>query len=183
MKEKTPVSRYCCFLSYVQSRQFDVLPQTPLNLAQATVLEKTSDIPTPLLLSMKTSLQRWSLAASALGVSALVGVSSAFAQSFAGPDPNLPGTPSAGGSDANTYRNIVISVITAVLNFLALVAVVVVIIAGIRLIVSQGNEEELGKAKKAIFYALIGLVIVLLARVIVGIVTNYLSDQVGGGSQ
>jgi succinate dehydrogenase/fumarate reductase cytochrome b subunit len=132
---------------------------------------------------MKTSLQRWSLAASAMGVSAFVGASSAFAQSFAGPDPSLPGTPAAGSSDPNAFRQIVISIINAVLNFLALVAVVVVVIAGIRLIISQGNEEELGKAKKAIFYALIGLVIVLFARVIVGLVTNYLASQVGGASQ
>jgi succinate dehydrogenase/fumarate reductase cytochrome b subunit len=126
---------------------------------------------------MKTALQRWSLAASAASVTALVYVSSAFGQSFAGPDPNLPGTPAAGQS-AENYRQIVINIITAVLNFLALIAVVVVVIAGIRLIVSQGDDEAKDKAKKAIFYALIGLVIVLFARVIVGLITNYLASEV-----
>jgi hypothetical protein len=126
---------------------------------------------------MNTTLSRWSLAASAASVTALVGISSAVAQ-FAGPDPTLPGTPSAGGTDAENYRQIVIRILTAVLNFLALIAVVVVVIAGIRLIISQGDEEAMGKAKKAIFYALIGLVIVLFARVIVGLITSYLATQV-----
>ncbi len=131
---------------------------------------------------MNTTLQRWTLAASAAGVSALVGISSAFAQAFAGPDPNLPGTPPA-GQNTQAYRNIIITIITAVLNFLALIAVVVIVIAGIQLIISQGNEDAMGKAKKTIYYALLGLVIVLFARVIVGLVTNYLASQVGGVSQ
>lgn len=126
---------------------------------------------------MKTTLRRWSTAAAAASVTSLVHVSSAFGQSFAGPDPNLPGTPAAGGS-AEDYRSIVIDVLAAVLNFLALIAVVVVVIAGIRLIISQGDEDAKEKAKKTIFYALIGLVIVLFARVIVGLITNYLASEV-----
>jgi succinate dehydrogenase/fumarate reductase cytochrome b subunit len=125
---------------------------------------------------MKTTLRRWSTAAAAASVTSLVHVSSAFGQ-FAGPDPALPGTPAAGGS-AEDYRRIVIDVLAAVLNFLALIAVVVVVIAGIRLIISQGDEDAKEKAKKTIFYALIGLVIVLFARVIVGLITNYLASEV-----
>jgi hypothetical protein len=127
---------------------------------------------------MKSTLQRWSLAASAASITAMVKISSAFAQTgFAGQDPTIPGTPAA-GTGAQAYRDIIIKVLTAVLNFLALIAVIVVVIAGIRLIVSQGEEETKEKAKKTIFYALMGLVIVLFARVIVGLITNYLSGAV-----
>lgn len=69
-------------------------------------------------------------------------------------------------------------IVTAVLNFLALIAVIVVIIAGIRLIVSQGEDEAKDKAKKTILYALLGLIIVLFARVIVGLITVYLASRV-----
>lgn len=127
-------------------------------------------------------LRRCSLAVSAAGVTAFVGISSALAQSFAGPDPNLPGTAPGGSGSAGTYRGIIITILVSVLNFLALVAVVVIVIAGIRLIVSQGEEEAKEKAKKTIFYALIGLIIVLFARVIVGLITSYLANQVGGAS-
>lgn len=126
------------------------------------------------------ALQKLSLSASAAAVTTMVTASSVLAQgSFAGPDPEIPGTPGAGQGDAGSLRQIIEQIIVAVLNFLALIAVVVVIIAGIRLIVSQGNDEEKDKAKKAIFYALAGLVIVLFARVIVGLVTNYLAGEVG----
>ncbi len=129
---------------------------------------------------MKSLLQRASLYASAAMITGLVKVS-AYANNggFAGPTPNI-GTPE--GQNAEGIRGIIVSIIKAVLNFLALIAVVVIIIAGIRLIVSQGEEEQKEKAKKAIFYALIGLIIVLFARVIVGLITEYLATQVGNGN-
>lgn len=123
------------------------------------------------------SLVRSSLTAagaSALWATAYAG--SVLAQGFGGPDPELDGTP--GSASEGDVRRIITDVLNAVLNFLALVAVVVVVIAGIRLIISQGNEEQLTSSRKAIFYALIGLVIVLFARVIVGLVTDYLADEV-----
>lgn len=104
-------------------------------------------------------------------------ISTAFAQGFAGDTPDL-GLPEA--SNPDEVREVIVSVIEAILNFLALVAVIVIIIAGIRLIVSQGEEEQKEKAKKTIFYAIIGLVIILFARVIVSLVTVYLADEVGG---
>jgi hypothetical protein len=103
---------------------------------------------------------------------------SVFAQEFAGPTPDVGGLPEA--SDPEDVRSIVIDILAAVLNFLALIAVVVVIIAGIRLIVSQGEDEQKEKAKKTILYAIIGLVVVLFARVIVSLITVYLRDEVGG---
>jgi amino acid transporter len=123
---------------------------------------------------MKATLKRASLFASAVSIIAMVNVSTALAQ-FAGPSPEI-GTP--GGADESQLREIIINIIKAVLNFLALLAVIVIVIAGIRLIVSQGEEEPKEKAKKTILYALIGLIIVLFSRVIVGMVTEYLSDEV-----
>jgi hypothetical protein len=122
---------------------------------------------------MKTTIQRLSLYVSATAVTALVHAS-AFAQ-FAGPTPDI-GTPS--GGDPESIRRVITTIITAILNFLALVAVVIVVIAGIRLIVSQGEEDAKEKAKKTILYALVGLVIVLFARIIVELITEYLAGQV-----
>jgi len=103
-------------------------------------------------------------------------VSTAFAQ-FAGESPDVAGLP--GGADEDDLRRIIVDILASVLNFLALIAVVVVVIAGIRLIVSQGEDDAKDKAKKTIFYALMGLAVVLFARVIVGLVTVYLAQQVG----
>lgn len=111
------------------------------------------------------------------GVLSMSMISSAFAQEFGGPTPDIAGLPDA--ADESSIRQIIVDVLASVLNFLALIAVVIVVIAGIRLIVSQGDDDTKDKTKKTIFYALMGLAIVLFARVIVGLVTVYLAEQVG----
>ena len=106
---------------------------------------------------------------SALFAHALWGVSKMFAQ-FGGPIPNIPGTPAA--IDEGGVRDRVTDLLIIVLNFLALISVIYLIIAGIRLITSQGEEEAKDKAKKTILYVLAGLLLILFARVIVGFVAN-----------
>ncbi len=122
---------------------------------------------------MISSLSRSVTRVSTAAVSAFIGVSSAFAQ-FGGDLPDIEGTPD-GSTD---IRDVITQTLSYVLSFLALIAVIVLVIAGIRLIVSQGNEEERDKAKKTILYAVIGLLIVLFARVIVGFFTTTLPDNV-----
>lgn len=73
----------------------------------------------------------------------------------------------APGTGAQGIRDAILKVFKTVLSFLALAAVIVIVIAGIRLIVSQGEEEQKNTAKKTILYAVIGLILVLAARVIV----------------
>ncbi len=58
-------------------------------------------------------------------------------------------------------------VISFILGFLALIAVIIVIYAGIRIILSLGNEEEFKNMRSLIFRALIGLFVILVSYVIV----------------
>jgi uncharacterized membrane protein len=83
---------------------------------------------------------------------------------------NIPDIVGANGD----IRTIIIRILKAVLNFMALVAVVLIVIAGIRLVVSQGEEAEKDKAKKTIIYVIIGLIVIVLARAIVEFVANVL---------
>jgi hypothetical protein len=62
---------------------------------------------------------------------------------------------------------IILKVINFILAFLGILAVLFVVIAGVRLVVSQGDDTAKEKAKKSIIYVLIGLVIVILAGTIV----------------
>ncbi len=121
------------------------------------------------------SLKKYSASLASAGALSMAMVTSAFAQ-FAGPSPDLEGIPDA--TDSDGLRETIINIIEAILNFLALIAVIIIIVAGIRLIVSQGEDEQKDKAKKTILYAIVGLVIVLFARVIVGLVTVYLAEEV-----
>lgn len=69
-------------------------------------------------------------------------------------------------------RSLIEQALRFVLNFLALAAVIAIVVAGIILVVSGGNDEQKDRAKRIILYAIIGLLVVFFARVIVGFFTE-----------
>ena len=84
------------------------------------------------------------------------------------PDPDtVPGL--SGDVD---IKSTIVDLLTRVLDFVLIVAVVFVVVAGIRLIISGGDEGEKDKAKKTIIYVVVGIIVVLLARVIVTFTNN-----------
>ena len=106
-------------------------------------------------------------------------------KAFAGDRGNLFGpVPDIGGvtaTDTAAIREGILQVLDVVLGFMALIAVIVVVIAGVRLVISQGEEQEKDKAKKTIFYAIIGLVIILFAQGIIGFIQD-IGEEVGTGN-
>jgi FtsH-binding integral membrane protein len=88
---------------------------------------------------------------------------------FGGPVPVI-----SGAATGNT-RGAVTTTLNFVLSFLALLAVVFIIIGGFRIATAGGNEENLTKGRKMIIYALIGLVVVFFANIIVGFITSELA--------
>lgn len=71
-------------------------------------------------------------------------------------------------------KTAIASIIAKVLDFILIVAVLYVVIAGIRLIVSGGDDGAKDKAKNTIFFVIAGIVIILFARVIVSFVNTAL---------
>lgn len=65
-------------------------------------------------------------------------------------------------------------IINYFLGLVGLIAVLMLVIGGIRYITSGGNEQTIEKAKQTILYAIIGIVIVVLAYAIVFTITNTL---------
>jgi hypothetical protein len=61
-------------------------------------------------------------------------------------------------------------------NILALVAgiaaVIMIIVAGIKFITSQGEPSAVGEARKTIIYTAVGLVVIVLARTIITFVVS-----------
>ncbi len=75
-------------------------------------------------------------------------------------------------NDANaSSSNPVYGILKSVLNILSyaigIIAVIVIIIAGLRLILSGGDPQTLNSARNAIIYAAIGIVVAALAQSIV----------------
>ena len=89
------------------------------------------------------------------------------------PDP-IPGLQTGTGTDG--IKDAIVAVLTTILNFILLIAVVYVVVAGIRLIVSGGDEGEKDKAKQTIIYVIIGIIVVLFARVIVTFINNIITS-------
>jgi lysylphosphatidylglycerol synthetase-like protein (DUF2156 family) len=68
-----------------------------------------------------------------------------------------------------------LNVMSAVLLFMALIAVVVVIYAGIMMILSLGNEDQFKKSRTLIIRALLGLFVILVSFVIVQFIVQAFS--------
>ena len=86
-------------------------------------------------------------------------------------------TDSYGTEDA---QNFVLQIIGGLLNFVAIIAVVMLIIAGLRLVISLGNQESLQAAKKNVLWTLGGLAIVILALLIVQNITEKVYETTKG---
>jgi amino acid transporter len=78
-------------------------------------------------------------------------------------------------------ESLAISVINWVLGLLALVAVVLILVGGFRWMTAGGNEEKVESAKKTLYAALIGLVIILAGWGVSVYVINNLLDFTNAG--
>lgn len=69
-------------------------------------------------------------------------------------------------------------ILTKAINFIsifvAVAAVIMIIVSGLRMILSSGNPEKVAGAKNGVIYSLIGLVVALIAQSIVVFVLNKL---------
>lgn len=79
-------------------------------------------------------------------------------------DTNLPMPPLDQGS--------VSTVLSIIFGLAGTIAIIVVIIAGIQYMFSQGDPQKIAKHKNTIIYALVGLVVSALAFAIVRVVLN-----------
>lgn len=83
-----------------------------------------------------------------------------------------------GGADATERIN---TLVRQVINFLSaivgIVAVIMIIVGGLRYITSGGNDTSVTSAKNTILYAIIGLIIVALSQLIVRFVLGKLTIE------
>lgn len=70
---------------------------------------------------------------------------------------------------------LITAIIRVLFALISIAAVVLIIISGFRMVLASGNEEQLTKAKKAITWAIIGLIVSLLSFSIVSIIQNLIS--------
>lgn len=74
--------------------------------------------------------------------------------------------------------DVIISITKIVLTLASVVALLFIIIAGVRYITSTGDEKHAEQAKKAILYAIIGLIVIGVAAALV----NFTVFAIRGGA-
>lgn len=83
---------------------------------------------------------------------------------------------SCNGTGQTTPTSQLDTLITTIINVLTIVvgviAVIMIIVAGAKFITSNGDTSKVASAKSSIIYAIIGLVVVVLAQTIVHYVVN-----------
>lgn len=81
------------------------------------------------------------------------------------------------GSSGN-LSNVVINILNVVIGLLGVVAVIFIIIGGINYMTSSGDSAKVKKARDTILYAVIGLIVSILA----GVIVNFVIDATTKGS-
>lgn len=89
---------------------------------------------------------------------------------------DIPGCLSGPNNDVATLACIP-GVLQNIINFLVLFAGVVcvflIIIAGYKIVTSEGDPEKMSSARKTLFYAIGGFLLVILSFVILNIIATY----------
>ncbi len=75
-------------------------------------------------------------------------------------------------------KPLAVRIVNYALTFLGIIAVLMIIFAGVKYITAAGKQESIDSAKKIILYSLIGIIIILLSFAIVNTV---LGSATGGG--
>ena len=83
-----------------------------------------------------------------------------------------------GATAKDNVQDIVKNVINLILIVLGMVAVIMIVIGGIRYTTSNGDSSSVKAAKDTILYAVVGLVVAILAYAIV----NFVLGRFSGGS-
>ena len=67
---------------------------------------------------------------------------------------------------------IITNVINVLLGIVGVVAIIMVIVGALRMVLSAGNEKTVADARNTILYAVIGLIVAILAFAIVNFITG-----------
>ncbi len=86
------------------------------------------------------------------------------------------GVNAIGGGDAPKLTEFIKSIVNILLYLVGVIAVIMIIIGGIKYVTSNGDSSAVTSAKNTIMYAIIGVVVAILAFAIV----NWIITAIGG---
>lgn len=96
-----------------------------------------------------------------------------------GEDTSVPTAFGEKRSDVRDPREVILYIVKIFFTFLGIICVGFVLFAGYKWMTAQGDQNTIDEAKKIIFRAVIGLVIVMLSLIITSFAQNAIKDVVG----
>ena len=88
----------------------------------------------------------------------------------AGAQYSSSGAKPGGVVDVSTANGLIMNIAEFLLSFLAILAVLMIIVSGVMYITSAGDKNQVDKAKSILLYAIIGLIIALFGYAIVYVI-------------
>ena len=85
-------------------------------------------------------------------------------------------------SSTDDPAELVANIVTYLMTFLGLIAVIVILLGGFKWMTASGNEDKVAEAKKTIIAGAIGLIIILAAYAIVNFVINITNSAIIEGN-
>lgn len=119
-----------------------------------------------------TLISGFSLVFLSPGISAASLFSGAKKEACAGVELSGSSGPDCTTADENNLSSTIQKGINLVSIIVGIIAVIMIIIGGIRFVVSNGDSAKISTARNTIVYALVGLVLVAFAQIIVKFVLN-----------
>lgn len=83
------------------------------------------------------------------------------------------------GTQGGSLTGAITTIVNIMLMIVGVIAAVMLVIGGVRYVVSQGEEDQTEQAKKTILYALIGLIVIGLSAVVVNFILGAVSGNPG----
>jgi hypothetical protein len=90
----------------------------------------------------------------------------------------ISGIDESTGEGPDALKTIIEDTVIAALKFVALLATVVLIIAGVYLVAGAGSDSSREKAKNIVIYTIVGILLIVLA----GAIVAFIIDASTGGS-
>jgi hypothetical protein len=103
---------------------------------------------------------------------AVIGIATAGlgAPAYAAPADEIRSGVNAAGNDGTSLESRIQTIVNILLFILGAIAVIMIIIGGIRYTTSNGDASAITSAKNTILYAVVGLVVAILAYAIVNFI-------------
>lgn len=86
------------------------------------------------------------------------------------------GNAGSSGLPADSIYGIISRTMNWLLAILGFIGIIGFVIAGILYLTAAGDEDQIGKAKNAMMYSIIGVIVALIGFVIINAVENWLSS-------